>query len=210
MPGRKVPLVAGEYYHIYNRGVAKMKTFFDHTSYNRFITLIHYYQNSKPQYKFSFLARMGDEKLEAVIRKMRERGDFLVKIHTFTLITLMQNYFHFILEQLVNKGISQFMSQVENSYTKFINTRYKRVGSLFQGKFKAVHVQTEEQLMHLSRYHHLNPLTSGIVKKIGGLEVYSYSFFPDYIGEQVHEFVEVGTISSQFKNKDSYKKFVVR
>lgn len=56
------------------------------------------------------------------------------------------------------------MGRSTNSYTRFYNLRHERAGDLFQGVFKAVYVETEEQLIHLSRYIHLNPMASFIIK----------------------------------------------
>lgn len=76
---------------------------------------------------------------------------------------LMPNHFHLLAEQNSNHGILKKLSNIANGYAKYFNTKYHRVGSLFQGPFKAVLVETDEQLLHLSRYIHINPVVSGVV-----------------------------------------------
>ena len=77
----------------------------------------------------------------------------------------MPNHFHLLLKQTIDNGISHFLSKFTNSYTKYFNTKYNRVGPVFQGVFKSVHIESDEQLMHLSRYIHLNPVVSAVVEK---------------------------------------------
>ena len=91
---------------------------------------------------------------------------------------LMPNHIHFLIRQLKENGISKFMGQISNSYTKYFNTKYTRVGPLLQGPFKAVLIESDEQLIHVSRYIHLNPIVSGIVKN---LEDYPWSSYLEYI-----------------------------
>lgn len=91
----------------------------------------------------------------------------------------MPNHFHLLLQQIRDGGITEFISKLTNSYTRYFNIRNKRIGPLFQGEFKAVHVETDEQLIHLSRYIHLNPIVSYITKK---LESYQWFSYLEYLG----------------------------
>lgn len=116
----------------------------------------------------------------------------------------MPNHFHFLVRQIQDKGISIFMSQLTNSYTKYFNTKYKRVGPLFQGAFKAVRVVTDEQLVHLSRYIHLNPIVSLLTKSLMN---YPWSSFFEYSGE-ASGFCSTKEVLSFFPSKDAYKKFL--
>ena len=69
---------------------------------------------------------------------------------------LNQNHFHFILTPISDGGIQKFMHRLGTGYTMFFNEKYKRSGSLFQGRYKAVHIETNEYLIHLSAYVNLN------------------------------------------------------
>lgn len=115
----------------------------------------------------------------------------------------MPNHFHLQVRQLKENGISIFMSQVLNSYTKYFNTKYERVGALFQGAFKSVLIETDEQLIHLSRYIHLNPVVSGISKNP---EDYHWSSYHEYLEEPV--LCSPSEVLNFFQSKEKYKEFV--
>lgn len=100
------------------------------------------------------------------------------------------------------------MANFTNSYTKYFNTKYQRVGPLFQGVFKALHVESDEQLIHLSRYIHLNPVT-GFMIKAGELRDYKWSSYPSYLDKQDAAFIEKQTVLSFFKGQTDYEKFVL-
>jgi len=122
---------------------------------------------------------------------------------------LMPNHFHFLLLQNKENGISKFMGDFQNSYVRYYNTRHDRVGPFFQGQFKAVRVQTEEQLLHLSRYIHLNPYSSSIIKSSDNLENYEWSSYPEYLDRAKFEFCKKDSILVNFKNIEGYSKFVL-
>jgi putative transposase len=92
---------------------------------------------------------------------------------------LMPNHYHVLVRQIDENGITEFMHKLNTSYTKYFNIAHKRTGRLFEYTFKAVHVETDEQLLHLSRYIHLNPLIGDITKS---LREYSFSSYPEYLG----------------------------
>lgn len=120
----------------------------------------------------------------------------------------MPNHFHLILKQLTDNGVSRFVSNVSNGYAKYFNTKHQRVGPLFQGPFKAVRVETDEQLLHLTRYVHLNPVTAFLIKP-KDLENYSWSSLGEYLGEKNKGICTVGMVRNFFKNTDDYRKFVL-
>ena len=82
--------------------------------------------------------------------------------------------------QYGDKGISIFMSNILNSYTRYFNSIIKRKGPLWESKFKYVRVKKDEQLLHLTRYIHLNPVTAYIVEKP---ELWEYSSYNEYCGK---------------------------
>lgn len=116
---------------------------------------------------------------------------------------LMPNHFHLLLKQVAENGISKFISQISNSYTKFFNTKNKRIGPLLQGAFKAVLIENDEQLLHVSRYIHLNPVVSGIVNT---LEKYPWSSYQEYKIGSI--FCKTEEILSFFKTKTEYLEFL--
>lgn len=205
MPGRKIPLITGSTYHVFNRGVAKMPTFIQDRDYERLIQDINYYRFANVPLKYSQLQVLSSLQQEQIMKSLVEKDEKLVKILSFV---LMPNHFHFLLEQLTENGISKFIANVTNSYTKFFNTKKSRVGPLFQGRFKAVLIETEEQLIHVHRYHHLNPYTDGIVGSFEELLHYQYSSLPAYIGKSHLDFVDSELILSRFEDIKTYTRFL--
>jgi hypothetical protein len=87
----------------------------------------------------------------------------------------MPNHFHLLVKQSQRNGIPEFMQKVQDSFAKYKNTRYKRTGGLYEGPFRAMRVKTENQLLHLSRYIHLNPHTSRVVPSLKELHDYPWT-----------------------------------
>ncbi|MFH0937214.1 MAG: transposase [Candidatus Daviesbacteria bacterium] len=196
MPYRTTPFVTSNFYHIYNRGVEKRQIFLDERDYEHFLQTIYYYQFSGPKPRFS------------------QRGHFKVQNQNFELnpkivdaicYCFMPNHFHLLLRQSREDGIKEFMGKTMNSYTKYFNTKNNRVGPLFQGMFKAVTIETDEQLLHVSRYIHLNPYVSDLTKN---LDSYHYSSYPDYINLAHQQICTKESILDFFKNPLEYKEFI--
>ena len=118
---------------------------------------------------------------------------------------LMPTHIHLVLQQLEDNGISIFMNNLLNSYTRYFNIRHKRKGPLWVGRFKRVVVSTDEQLLHLTRYVHLNPVTSYLIEKP---ESWAYGSYNEYCSqgttdEEMCCYENILDIDSK-----SYKKFV--
>ena len=90
----------------------------------------------------------------------------------------MPTHLHIVAKQLDEKGISEMLGMALNSYAKYFNTKYNRKGTLFTGRFKNVSVENDGQLLHLTRYIHLNPVTAGLVDKP---ESWQYSSYMEYV-----------------------------
>ncbi len=90
----------------------------------------------------------------------------------------MPTHLHLILAQLKDEGISLFMQNLLNSYTRYFNVKNERVGPLWQGRFKSILIQSDEQLLHLTRYIHLNPTSQNLVEKP---EDWKYSSSNEYL-----------------------------
>lgn len=205
MPIRKPILVSGEVYHVFNRGNAAQEVFFNKSDYNRFLFTVDFYRfRGLPVKLSSFLTLLKDSR-EAIWDRLKRKADCWVEIYCFC---LMPNHFHLLLKQIKEGGISKFVGQLQNSYTRYFNTKRDRAGSLFQGQFKAKRVVTEEQLVHLSRYIHLNPYSSGLVGSLGELQKYSYSSLSSYLTDKGFDFVNRDSVFSLFKDEVAYKSFV--
>lgn len=119
---------------------------------------------------------------------------------------LMPNHYHFLIKQLNDNGITSFMRHFMNSYAHYVNVKYKRVGPLFQGRFKNVLIESDEQLLHVSRYIHLNPLVSGL---IDDLNDYPWSSYFTYVQNKQDGLSSPDLILSNFKTKENYKEFLL-
>lgn len=203
MPYRAIPLVNGEYYHVYNRGVASQATYSSKKNYERFLLCLAYYRFDVP-FKLSHLLQIPQSDREELLLQLEKKDQKDVDIIAFA---LMPNHFHISLQQKVEGGISRFMKKITDSYTRYFNTRYERIGPLFQGAFKAVHIASDEQLIHLSRYIHLNPLVSFVVRDDDFLS-YPWSSLKYYLGDKT-SFVNTKPILAHFKNPQQYLKFVL-
>ena len=169
MPGRQTILATGENYHIFNRGNASQPTFLNKKDYQHFLETLGFYIHHSPPLRLSKFSILSKKRRHEILKRLSQKENNLINIFCFC---LMPNHFHLLGQQSTENGISKFMSQIQNSYTKYFNTKRKRIGSLLQGQFKAKRIETEEQLIHVSRYIHLNPYSSFIVKSTKQLKEY--------------------------------------
>lgn len=194
MPYRHLIFQNERFYHVFNRGVNKQSIFTNGNDYARFLDILLYYQIQGPKPSFSTQKRFK------LIDYMHNPKLIDVVSYCF-----MPNHFHLLLKQNIDNGVHEIMRKTLNSYTKYYNTRHNRVGHLFQGEFKAVSVENEEQLLHLSRYIHLNPYVDGLIKY---LEAFSFSSYPEFIGTRSRQTCTPDAILSFFKSPQAYKAFV--
>ncbi|OGD92713.1 hypothetical protein A2697_04085 [Candidatus Curtissbacteria bacterium RIFCSPHIGHO2_01_FULL_41_44] len=204
MPRRRTPLISGEIYHVFNRSIAKQPIFLSQKDYSRAIDVINFYRYQKPPLRFSHFNRLTPELKKGFLENLANKEQ-LVEILAFC---IMPNHVHFLLKQLQENSISKFMNNFQHSYSKYFNTKNERLGSLFQAMFKAVRIETEEQLLHVSRYIHLNPVSSFLIK-IEQLESYPWSSLKNYENNEMASFVKPKDILAHFKTYDRYKEFVV-
>lgn len=183
--GRSISFGPEEFYHLYNRGTEKRKIFMNGGDRDRFLALLYLCNQSQPadlKYQGRTLSEIGTEKVR--------RGEPLVDIVSYC---LMPNHFHFLVRERQEGGISKFMQKLTTGYTMYFNRRHERSGALFQGKFKATHVNDDRYLQYLISYVHLNPVKlieplwkeTGIVDRERAekyLEQYAYSSYLDYRG----------------------------
>lgn len=205
MPGRNIPLINNQIYHIVNRGIASQPIFLKKSDYQRCIDTLLYYQNKSPSLRYSFFIRLPLQRKSDFLDQLKAEKNLLVELIAYC---IMPNHIHLLVRQIDSAGISHFMSNFANSYTRYFNTKEGRIGPLFQGKFKAVRIETDDQLLHVSRYIHLNPFSSYVVKKIDDIIHYPYSSFREYISLTENNICNKNYILSKFKASSSYKKFV--
>jgi len=204
MPYRKIPIATGEFYHVFNRSVAKLPIFINKNDYQRGLALIEYYRHKNPPYRFSHYKNLSVEQRLLLRQTHPSFSNPLVNIVAYC---IMPNHFHFLLQPILENGVSDFMRNFQHSYAKYHDTKYERTGSVMQSMFHAVRIETSEQLLHVSRYIHLNPVTAYIAKP-ENLADYAWSSFPSYMSEQ-QSFVDTQAILSSFPSKSAYMKFVL-
>ncbi|MCK5591915.1 MAG: transposase [Candidatus Pacebacteria bacterium] len=197
MPRKKVQIVNGEYYHVYNRGVDKREIFQDEKDYLKFLRNLKDF-NNKSYY---------EQRIQELESK-KERGSFLFrKDKTVSIVaySLLPNHYHLILKQLKDNGISNFMHKVGTSFTNFFNKKYNRSGRLFQGPYKTIHVNDNNYLLWLSGYVNGNVE----IHRIEKTKNYKWSSFNSFIEKGRNEILnDKDIILSQFKNSRDYKIFV--
>lgn len=172
---RKVSLSSGEYYHIFNRSIAGFKIYNNDSDFRRFIELIRYYRFSDIPTKYSQYKRLNPKSQSDLLVSLTENE----KLASIVSYCIMPTHFHLLLKQHTDQGIAQFISVIENSYSRYFNLVHNRKGPLWESRFQSVHITTDEQLLHLTRYIHLNPVSAGIVNKPEEWEHSSYSEYLD-------------------------------
>jgi len=200
---RKTILATDEIYHVYNRGVEKRPLFLTKWDYKQFLELINYYRFVNCPVKYSYFKLLSSEERNKTLRKLEDTSERWVDILAFC---LMPNHIHFLLKQRKDSGISKFMAKIQNSFSHFFNMKQERVGHLFQGNFKAKRIESDEQLIHVSRYIHLNPVTAYLIK-FEDMDKYEHSSYPEYVGIR-EGFCKIKPILEHFKNMKDYQSFV--
>ncbi len=198
---RKISFTQGEYYHIYNRGNSKQKIFKDKADYSRFVSLL-YISNTSENFNIVHLNRNEQFNVYEI-----EKEDPLVNIGAYC---LMPNHFHILVTEKIDGGISKFMQKLSTAYVMYYNKKYKRIGGLFEGKFKSQHLDTDQYLKYLFSCIHLNPVKliqknwkekgiKNIKKAEEYLNSYTFSSYLDFMGD--------GRIENKILNLESFPEY---
>jgi REP element-mobilizing transposase RayT len=118
---------------------------------------------------------------------------------------LLPNHYHFLLRQDGQQPAGMFPQRLFNSYTKAFNKRYGRTGTLFEGRYKAIHVDKDGYLLHLCRYVHANPVKHGLTPN---LERWPYSNYLEWIGARKGTLVDREFSRELFPEPEDYGRFV--
>lgn len=211
MPIARPKVVAGELYHIYNRGVEKRIIFPSTLYYRRFITGMRAFNNSHPVLLREFM-KDGAKAVNTGIGSLYE-GKRLVEIGAFI---LMPNHYHFLLRPMYDDGIALFLQKLGAGYSGFFNLKNARVGALFQGRYKMKRIDSDRYARHIQAYIALNALDHAMpewrqrgvrnreqARRI--LRHYPWSSYASYMGDNLFE----GIINSAFVKDffDSPKEF---
>lgn len=196
---RKTYVESG-YYHIYNRGVEKRVIFLDKQDYSVFLSYLKSYL--LPKDEKTLYEQLSDPNISSATRNKILKMLRLNNFHRELILLaycLMPNHFHFFVKQKSMGTIDRFMNSLATRYTMYFNRKYKRVGHLYQGVYKAVLITSDKQFIHLSRYIHKQALP---------IQPSSYS---DYILRSKTEWLHPEEILAYFSKTNkrlSYENFV--
>ncbi len=197
---------AGGYYHIYNRGVEKRNIFLDEQDYKVFLGYMKVYLEE------SSLQGQALKELDGhgvspshILKNYHDQVELLA-------YCLMPNHFHFLIRQSTDRGIAEFMQSLILKYVLYFNKKYKRVGSLFQGRYKTVLITNEDQFTYITKYIHRNPIDL-LPSRPGleGLADYKYSSYGNYLGLFKQGWVKTDDILAYFSKtnpRNTYQSFV--
>jgi len=166
-------------YHVFSKSIVEFRIFNNETEFQRMTDITWYYQTKKPPIKFSWFNDL-DEKNKHKIKEDIASKD-ATKLVDIIAYCFMPTHVHMVLRQLEEKGISIFMKNILNSYTRYFNSKHNRKGPLWEGRFKKVEITNDEQLLHLTRYVHLNPVTAYLVDKP---ELWPASSYREYVAKE--------------------------
>lgn len=196
---RKIAFTKDQYYHVFNRGVDK-RTIFE----NRDDLLY-------------FFKRLNDLNVDDMnpylrLKRMRKSNKTSIDLNKHKLVSivsycLLPNHFHLVLKQECEGGISKFMQRLGTSYTVYFNNKYKRTGSLFQGKFKANMIDGELSLPVLSVYVNLNYIHHRINPKSNLVKSSIFEYLGTELGESICNKDEIKSVVSEIGTIKEYEKF---
>jgi putative transposase len=211
---RKIEFANGENYHICNRGADKREIFSCDGDYLRFLL------NCR---KFNVCTTPGVLRTPGV----GSVGSVETPLVEIVAYCLNHNHYHFILKQLVDDGISDFMHRVSMGYSKYYNRKNSRSGVLFQGPFKAVHIDTNEYFLYVSAYVNMNHFIHGYTRRTPGVQgtpgvlvgveearyaienPWGFSSLPDYLGKRTGTLCDKSSILDQFQDAKEYETFLI-
>jgi len=187
---RRESIAIGEYYHVFNRGVEKRNIFQQKLDFERFIESLIYFNTTSP-----IEMRVSEKDIP-------EKEEQLVDVVAYC---LNKNHFHLLLKENQENGIATFMKKVCTGYAMYFNNRNERTGVLFQGRFKSVHLSSNDILLYVSAYVNCNSQVHGFELA----EKYPWCSFPEYLGrdENTEGKCQKQSILDQFRSIEEYKTF---
>ena len=187
---RKEPLVTGNIYHVMSKSIAGYSIFNSDTEYARMIQMFRFfsYGGNLPRFsQFITYHVVQKEGFEQALKQLVGENNKLMQIIAYC---LMPTHIHLVVKQLQNNGLSIAVGNMLNAYTRYFNIKHKRQGPLWMSRFKNVLVNSDEQLLHISRYVHLNPVAAGLVNNAAQWKNSSYAEYatPDKISHPLCDF----------------------
>lgn len=171
------------YYHVYTRGSNKQRIFLEDRDRQYFLALIERYLGQKQVFSKTGVAypHYRDE----------------VGLHAYC---LMPNHLHLLLFQGDDAhSIQKFMRSLMTSYGKYFNLKYRRVGSLFESRYKAKAIDQDSYLIHIGRYIHMNPRY---------WRTYRFSSLRYVFDKRPPDWLDLSLITEEFQSRGDYVQFL--
>ena len=184
------------FYHVFNKSISNFRIFSKSENGLRFIDTLDYYNDLKTKLSLSVYLRKNSLNTNLLIPK----DNSIAKIIAYC---IMPDHYHLLVKIIYANKFSMYLSNVENSFSRYFNIKTNRKGPLWQSRFKSVIVESNEHLLHVSRYIHLNPTTSYLVDNP---EDWNLSSYKDFISNEKYlkEYIKEISIDSC----SDYKQFV--
>lgn len=186
----------GDIYHVCNKSIANLPIFAYDFSAQRFLEVASYYNTTLSLIGYADYKK-GRPLLTSNILEVPPTGVFRVLAYC-----IMPDHYHFLIKILASDTLSRYVGTIENSFTRYFNLKNKRKGPLWQSRFRSVRIESNEQLLHVSRYIHLNPTTSDLIEKP---EDWNFSSYKIYVKDE--KFLKIIPELS-IQNPQQYKNFV--
>ncbi|MBU2635442.1 transposase [Patescibacteria group bacterium] len=218
---RKVKFVSGKIYHIFDRGVEKRNIFNSDNDRWRFLHGLFLFNNEKTSSNLLYQIKKNEGRVNFSILKrfVNQQNNERTPLVRIIADCLMPNHYHLLIEEIKKGGISKFMHRFGGGYATYFNKKYERVGSLFQGPFKAVSIENDIYLKHLLVYINLiNPAqliepnlkekgVKDIEKIMKFAENYQWSTHPEYLNNRESIIIEKGILGEFFPDPEKYREF---
>lgn len=207
MPYRSVTFAPGEHYHICFRGNNKQDIFRSDSDRARLLFLILHFQSPENIVNIGRIVTAYSHKKCFEIDK-NVLSDIIHKRYVaLEAFAFMPNHVHLAIREEQENGTVRYLQRVLNAYAKYFNTKYETVGHLFQGPFRAIHIDDNDQLLYLSTYIHRNPREINSIR--GNEASYEWSSYQDHIGEnRFGELLDTALVLEQFDSPKEYGAFV--
>ena len=221
---RKEKFAPGEYYHVFSKTVLGVPEFKERDNSYKLAQTFLLANSTKSGQAFEYLRTYRNTSIKKALEIARS-GERLVSILCYA---IMPNHYHLLIKEIRENGITDFIRRGNTSIAKYVNIKQERSGPLFESRFKSKHIDSNDYLLHLSVYIHLNPLDflssrSWRENKIQNWEKekkklleYRWSSLRHYINPkgstmsdiEANIITETKIITDQFENEADYEKFL--
>ena len=185
------------YFHICNKSIANYRIFRTENDILRFLTTLCFYNKAITMQSLSWTLKYRPDSISSEIFTKEA-----VNPIKFLAFCIMPDHYHLLLRINTSNFLSHYINQIENSYSRYFNTKYKRRGPLWQNVFRSRKILNNEQLLHVSRYIHLNPTSSNLIDKPDN---WSFSSYKNYLN---NDFLKEYLTEISITSSKEYQKFV--